>query len=309
MRKVLVTDTLFIFPEHEAKLRDAGFEIVRMSGTMNETELISAIRDKEAYILGGIEKVTEPVVAAANSLKIIAYTGADPWAYIPAYDLATSRGIKVTATPGSTTFAVSELTITLMLSMLRHVFEIGGPGNETFIVSQSLEDVRVGVVGMGRIGERVSRLLIALGVKEVWYWNRTRKEQLEHELGVSYKSLEELFAGCNVLSNHLSTEAGQLISRDLLERTQDGALFINAGSDSFDMDSLYERITKHGARAAFDMGAPVDDKFKSLPLSSWYKTNEVAGYLTHGSLKLASDMATQSVINVCNTGSDEHVVN
>ena len=76
MMKLLITDSLFIFPEHEKRLQDAGFEITRLDNPeATEAELIEAIKGKDAYILGGIEKVTAPVIAAADQLKIIALTG------------------------------------------------------------------------------------------------------------------------------------------------------------------------------------------------------------------------------------------
>lgn len=54
MDKILVTDTLFIFPEHEARLRDAGFEIERLpKPDATGEELIEAVKGKVGYILGG----------------------------------------------------------------------------------------------------------------------------------------------------------------------------------------------------------------------------------------------------------------
>ena len=52
---ILVTDNLFIFPEHEAKLREAGYEIERLDKPeATEEELIEAVKGKVGYILGGI---------------------------------------------------------------------------------------------------------------------------------------------------------------------------------------------------------------------------------------------------------------
>ena len=58
--KLLITDNLFIFQEHEEKLKEMGFEIERLDTPQaTENELIEALQGKDAYILGGIEKVTE----------------------------------------------------------------------------------------------------------------------------------------------------------------------------------------------------------------------------------------------------------
>jgi phosphoglycerate dehydrogenase-like enzyme len=308
MEKILVTDTLFIFPEHERQLQDAGFEVVRMKGTMNEEELAEAIKGKTGYILGGVETVTDRVIEAADALKVIAFTGAD-WAhFIPGHKLATQKGIVITNTPGTTMYPVAEFTITLLLAMLRHIFELGGPGSETFMTTRSLEDVSVGIIGLGRIGERMARLLVGLGTKEVLYWNRTRKEAFEAETGVRYALPEEIMAHCDVVSDHIASQAGEFFDATLLGKAKEGQLFIHTGGAGIDLDVLLDRINNHGMRAAFDEHDFSDERFKALPLSKWYSTNQNAGYNTASSLRMASDMTTESVINVIKTGKDQYIV-
>ena len=310
--RILITDTLFIFPEHEEKLRAAGLELERLEKTeATEAELIEAIKGKAGYIMGGVEKLTAPVFEAADALKVVTFTGAD-WAhFMPGHEIATTKGIRITNTPGNTTVAVSEFAITLLLMMLRRTLQLGGPGSETFITTQSLPDVHVGVVGMGRIGEHVTRLLLQLGAGNVSYWNRHRKPELEAELGIQYLELSDLLANCDVVTSHVSSQAGELVGRGLLEHSKENILIINTGAaPTFNLDALYDRITKHGARAAFDIGGGIkEDRFRELPLSQWYCTNDNAGFNTHDCLQMASDMATQSVINVLTTGDDQYIVN
>ncbi|HSX15873.1 MAG TPA: NAD(P)-dependent oxidoreductase [Candidatus Saccharimonadales bacterium] len=309
---VLVTDTLFIFPEHEERLRAAGLEVERIENAhMSEDELIEALRGKSGYIIGGLETTTERVAeSVGEELKVVTFTGAD-WAhFIPRHETLTKKGVRITNTPGNTTTAVSEFTITMLLMMLRRALQFGGPGTEAPTLTQSLPDVHVGVIGMGRIGERVARLLLRLGAGKVSYWNRHRKPELEAELGIEYLELPELMASCDVLTNHVSSQAEQLIGKDLLDSTKEGVLIINAGgTPSFNMDALYERITQHGARAAFDVEGVKDERFQKLPLAQWYCTVDNAAYKTRDCLRTASDMATESVINVLTTGDDQYVVN
>lgn len=308
---VLVTDSMFIFPEHEARLREAGFEVERLDKTeATEDELIAALQGKAGYILGGVEHVTERILNSADGLKVIAFTGSDFARHID-YEAAAAKGIKVTNAPGMVTFAVAEMTIAMILMMQRRFFELAPPGDKTFMTVPSLADVRVGIVGMGRIGERVTRLLLALGVGGVTYWNRHRKTELESELGITYASLEELFAACDVISNHMSSQAGTLLTSDLLNRTKEGVLIVNAGNTAgYDLDALYERITKHGARSAFDVdGGVKEERFLRLSPAQWWCTNANAGFNTKLTLQTGSDMATQSVINVLTSGDDTHIVN
>ncbi len=69
---ILITDSLFIFKEHEQALVNAGYKIERLDKpAATEEELIEAIKGKVGYILGGIEKVTDKVIEAADKLRVI----------------------------------------------------------------------------------------------------------------------------------------------------------------------------------------------------------------------------------------------
>lgn len=310
MQKILVTDTLFIFPEHEQRLRDAGFEVERLEKPMaTEDELIMALRDKAGYILGGVEKVTAKVLDNAPMLKALVFTGSDWKGFVPGYETAAKRGILIADTPGANTYAVSEYTLTLMLLMLRRMLELGRTGTETFMTAQSLTDVHIGIIGMGRIGERVCRMLKGLGVSNISYYNRTRKPELEAELQITYRSLNDVFAACDVITNHVSTQAGTFITKALLEVSKDGAIFINTGSEhAYDADALYDRLLNHKARAAFDFPMH-DERFNNLPVGTWFCSNESAAYNTYAACKTASDMATESLIHMLQQGDDQYVVN
>jgi phosphoglycerate dehydrogenase-like enzyme len=87
MQTILITDSLFIFPEHEQQLKDAGYEVVRLDKPdATEAELCEAVKGKVGYILGGIEHVTQKVIDAADELKAIAFTGIDYKALITAWE-------------------------------------------------------------------------------------------------------------------------------------------------------------------------------------------------------------------------------
>src|SRR5882757_6273946 len=122
--KILITDSLFIFPEHEKLLNDAGYEIERLDKlSATEDELVEAIKDKVGYILGGIEKVTEKVIDAGDKLKAIIFTGIGYKDFIPAWEHATEKGIAIANTPNAPTHAVSEWAITMALAMNRGIFD------------------------------------------------------------------------------------------------------------------------------------------------------------------------------------------
>ena len=199
----------------------------------------------------------------------------------------------------------------LTLLMLRRGLELGRAGSESFKTTQSLQDAHVGIVGLGRIGENVARMYKSMGCARVSYYNRTRKPELESEIRIDYMSPQELISTCYVISDHLSSGAGELITKELLDKTKEDSIFICTGADnSFDKDALYDLIVSGHLRAAFDLhGTAPDDRYRELPIYKCYHSNQNAAYNTHAANRIASDMATESIINILTKGADKYVVN
>ena len=308
--KILVTDSLFIFSKHEKKLRAAGYEIERLDKPeATEEELVEVIKGKVGYILGGIEKVTDKVIQSADNLKAISFTGADARRFIPAFDKATEKGISITTTPGANTYAVAEYTLSVILAMTRNLFELGRTGDKSFQTTSSLNQLTVGIVGMGHIGTRMAKILSALGVKRIIYTNRTRKESVETETGVEFVSMDELLSQSDIVTLHVSKEVGEgFVGKDELSKMKDGALLVNCGFiGGVDRVALLKELESGRLSAAED--GPKDERFHSLPLSTWYCSNAHTGYNTKEANKNASDMAVESILSVLNTGTDTYKVN
>src|SRR6266403_5742599 len=184
MKKILVTDSLFISAKQEQQIRDAGYEVERLDKpNATEDELIQAVTGKVGYILGGIEHVTEKVIEAAVDLKVIAFTGADWKEHIPAWQLVTSRNIAVSNTPYTNSRAMAEWTLAGALAMVRNLFALGRTGNETSLTAPVFEDLQVGIVGMGHIGSTAADLFTGVGM-HVSYWNRTPMQSKHQELAL-----------------------------------------------------------------------------------------------------------------------------
>lgn len=206
---ILITDTLFIFPEHEKLIKAAGYDIERLdTPTATEEQLIEKIKGKVGYILGGIEHVTDKVINAADALKVICFTGSDWRSFIPAHAAATKKGIAIANAPGANSYAVAEYTLALMLSMTRNLFELGRAGEKKFQTTKTLRDQVVGIIGMGKIGTRVATNLNAIGVKKILYYSRERKLEVEKKIGATFVQLNDLLASSDIISFHASKEAG-----------------------------------------------------------------------------------------------------
>jgi phosphoglycerate dehydrogenase-like enzyme len=307
---ILVTDSLFIFPEHEEILQKHGYQIERLNKpNATEEELIQALKGKVGYILGGIEKITERVIESTDELKAIAFTGSDWVNFIPGFNLATQKGIKISNTPGANTYAVAEYTITMMLAMSRNIFELGRTGKTSFQTRVSLKDLTIGIIGMGHIGSKVASMLKGLEAGKIIYNSRQQKSEIEKQTGATFVDLETLLKTSDIVSLHFSKEAGAgFIDTEKLALMKDGALIVNCGfTGAIDNEALFKELKSGRIRAVQD--DPVNQDFNELPLSVWFCSNSHTAYNTFEANKLASDMATQSILNLLDTGEDKYKVN
>lgn len=307
---ILITDTLFILKEHEEKIRAAGYEIERLeTPTATEKELIEHIKGKIGYVLGGIEHVTDSVIEAADSLRAIAFTGADWRHYIPGHRLATEKHIAIANTPGANSVTVAEFTLLIMLAMTRNIFALARTGPKRFQTTHSLSELKVGIVGMGRIGLRMAYVLRSLGVDEILYTSRQRKPEIERPTGSRFVDIKTLLSESDVITLHASQDAGTgYIGAKELALMKDGALLVNCGfTGSIDKDALFSELKSGRIRAFQD--DPMDERFNELPLDIWMNSNLHMAYNTFEANKLASDMATQSLINLLEIGRDQYRVN
>ncbi len=307
---VLVTDSMYIFDEHVRKLQEIGLQVERLnSDQATEEELCEALQDKIGYIVGGNEEVTEAVINAAPELKAIALTHDDWQSTVPAYAHATQKGILISNAPGANAYSVAEYTLMLILMMLRRPLELGSTGTTKGMITGSVVDARIGIIGMGRIAELVARMLVGIGATDVVYWSRQARPDLQQELGIRFMPLEELVQTADAISTHVPNSAGEILSKDYLRATKEGVALINTGSTkTYNNDALFDLLIDQKARAAFDF--PIDEvRFEKLTADVWFYSNTWNGYNTNEAAYIASDMATQSLINLLTTGQDSYRVN
>lgn len=305
-RKILVTDTLFVGAEHEAMMRGAGLTVARLPLLKaSESELCEAIADVEGYILGGIERVTAPVIEAAQSLKVISFTGAGYREFIPAHELATSKGISITTARGANSTAVARYAKALTLGMVRRIPSLTTVRGTDFYSAKDNEDLTVGVVGFGAVGSKLARELRSDGFKVV-----VVSDHVEAEIeGFERVALEDLPQRANIISVNVSKGRGEnVLSKTLIDALPNGAIVVNAAFPSaVDERALASRISAGEIFAAFD--APMEIEHDPFPVGQYVCSNAQAGYNTARAIKLTSDMVTRSIINVLTKGTDQYVAN
>ena len=257
MKKILITTSSFDlanFPEYDSLLK-AGFTISLnpFKKKMTEEQIGGLMDENVVAMIAGTEPLTEAVMQKAPGLKIIVRCGIG----MDNVDLPTAEklGIKVYNTPDAPTRSVAELTLGHILSLLRRISESDRMvriGKWQSLMGSLLYGQTVGVIGFGRIGKMVSRLLIAFGARVLVYdvFLQTGFE------GVEIVSKEVIFAECDVVTLHLpyTKENHHLINAEALAQMKPGTLVVNVSRGGLiDDAALYEAIkNKHIAGAALD---------------------------------------------------------
>jgi len=125
-----------------------------------------------------------------------------------------------------------------------------------------LKDKVIGLIGLGRIATKVARMAKPFGLKVVYY-SKTRKKELEEELGINYLKLDNLLKTSDIISIHLPAhKADDLLSKDKLDLIKEGTLFVNtADGNIIDQTYLTKLMTEKRIYAFLDVypGLPRKD--------------------------------------------------
>lgn len=190
-----------------------------------EDELIARMKDADIVNISNI-KLSARAIESCPNLKYlnVAFTGVDH------VDLECCKrhDIKVSNAAGYSTEAVSELAVGLAVALMRNFAQMDSNtrklGTRNNFLGTELSGKIVGIVGTGAIGLATARIFKAFGCKIIAY-SRTQK----NVEGISYTTLDELFAKADIISLHIPANAQTkgLISKDLLAKMKDTAIIIN----------------------------------------------------------------------------------
>ena len=261
MPKVLITTVPF--GEHNRLplelLESAGIEylINPLGRRLKEQELAGMIGDFDVLI-AGTEPIGERVLVRASRLRLISRVGIG----LDSVDLlaAEQRGIKVAYTPEAPAPAVAELTIALMLSLLRsvHVANLQmHRGQWKRHLGRRIAEVTIGIIGIGRIGARVLRRIPAFGTPRVLVNDIVPNLPLVPGLKLEWVAKEEIYRQADLISVHvpLTVHTKGMIRREQLMLMKPDALLINTSRGGIinEHDLAEVMLAGHLGGAAIDV--------------------------------------------------------
>ena len=180
---------------------------------------------------------------------------------------------------------------------------MGRTGSMSFETTAGLDELHVGIIGMGHIGTRVATLFNAIGVRRVSYWNRTPKD-VPFEL----QEIDDLLKSADIVCVCASRDAGErFIDARKLSLLKNGAIITCLDDEIMEDEALLAELRSGRIRAFLDRS--MKREFAELPLHVFYNSNNNTAYNTFSANKLASDMVTESVINILSGKPDQRIVN
>ena len=232
-------------------LEDAGVEIVPnpFGRRLTEEEIIRQL-DGVDGLIAGLEPLNRRVLASAPQLKAIARVGIG----MSNVDLeaAEEYGIKVSNTPEGPTEAVAEMTVAALLALCRGLLPANAAlhaGTWQKRIGLGLKGTKVLLVGYGRIGRRVGRLLRAFGAEILVTDPFLSEDSLEE--GTRLVSLDEGLREAQVVSLHASGAQCLLGAREFAQM-RDGVVLLNsARGELVDEDALIEALDNGKVGAAW----------------------------------------------------------
>lgn len=275
MRSILLTGEGYTV-DHFRSLCALGLNVIHRP-EVDQVTLYELLPEIEAYVLGGNERLDAPALERAHQLRLISFVGTGYGAFVDA-DAAASHGIQITNTPGIMARAVAEHTIGLLLGVRRGLFAQNEAAKRSGVweSTRELQGATIGIVGMGAIGSLVARILNTAFACKIQYANRTRKPDLEVELGMHFTDIGTIFSASDavILLVAVAAETINLVDAKRLSTAKPGLILINtAGAALVDPSALKEALDTHRiAAAAFDgywiepLPLPADDPFGLLRL-------------------------------------------
>ncbi|MDP5273260.1 2-hydroxyacid dehydrogenase [Chengkuizengella axinellae] len=265
------------------------------------------------------DNINKSLIENSPNLKVIAnmavgYDNIDVSA-------ATKHGVFICNTPGILSDTTADLAFALLMSTARRIVE----GNQfikegywkdwgpLLMVGRDIHHKTLGIVGMGRIGEKVAKRAAGFDM-QVLYHNRSRKEEVEETLNVTYCTFEELLEKSDFVVNllPLTEETKNKFDSTAFSKMKNEAIFINVGRGlTVEEDDLLDALNK-GEIAGAGL-----DVFRQEPISNQHpliNLDQVVAVPHIGSASIDTRyammrLAVQNIVNVLQGKYPEAYVN
>jgi glyoxylate reductase len=275
---------------------------------LSPAELIQAVKTADVIVPTVTDHIDKSVLSqSGEKLKLIANFGNG----VDNIDVATAvqRGITVTNTPGVLTEDTADMTMALILAVPRRLAEGAQVltsdrewtgWSPTWMLGHRIWGKRLGIVGLGRIGQAVARRAQAFGLKIHYHDRRRVAAEIEEELHATYwESLDQMLARMDIISiNCPHTPATyHLLSARRLALMKPTAYIVNTARGEVIDENALARMIENG-----ELGGAGLDVFEHEPAVNpkLLKSDRVVVLPHMGSATIEGrvDMGEKVIINI-----------
>jgi glyoxylate reductase len=281
---------------------------------MSQSELAEAMRTADVLVPTVTDRIDAGLIGqAGEQMQLIANFGNG----VDNIDVTSAlrRGITVTNTPGVLTEDTADMTMALILAVPRRIVEgvkiVESDGflgwSPTWMIGRRVGGKRLGIIGMGRIGQAVARRAKAFGL-QIHYHNRRKvAPHIEQELEATYwESLDQMLARMDIISvNCPHTPATyHLLSARRLALLKPSAYVVNTARGEIIDEAALARMLEKGELAGagldvFENEPAINPKLKKLPNVA------LLPHMGSATLEGRIDMGEKVIVNI-KTFADGH---
>lgn len=278
MKRILLTRKLHKFAMNQLRKK---YELTVHTGIipMPKKLLLQKIKNVDGLICFPYDIIDRKVIESARNLAVIS-------TYSVGYDhidvsAAREKNIKIGYTPNVLTNATADLTIGLILDLMRRITEgdrliRAGNWKEIFgphdYIGIDLEGKTLGILGMGRIGQAVAKRAHAFGLN-ITYYSRTRlTKNQENKLGIKFVGFSDLIRGSDILTIHIpyKKETHHLIDFQILNKMKKSSFLVNTSRGKI----IDEKDLVRALKAKTIVGAALD-VFEREPIEKSHKLTKM----------------------------------
>jgi len=284
---------------------DDRFEVVHIDDSSSES-FGAALSSAHALIVRSATTVGGNMMDAASNLKVVGRAGVG----IDNVEMeaASARGIAVYNAPGGNTIAAAEMTMALMLTLIRKIPAAEqsvrqGLWDRAAFKGTQLRGRTLGLIGAGRIGGEVAKRCRAFDMDCIVYDPYLTQDRAD-ELGVLLVELNTVLEDADVISIHvpLNDETRGLVGDDALGRMKRGAIVINASRGGVINEVSLARALHDGsvAGAALDVFEvePLRDDSPLREAPNLVLTPHLAGSTAEAQIEVAREVAAHIMRNL-----------
>lgn len=254
--KIVIVEPVLITDDGKEELKKYCNELIIFDNvSSNEDDTINRIADADCILVSTYTNISKNIIEKASNLKHIVLCGSYYGKQYAKMDIDALEEKNITyshlAEHGDN--GVVEYAVSQVINLLH-----GFCGKQWRKDAIDLENMKIGILGLGNLGGKVAKAFKMFG-SDIYYYSRTRKEELEEVEGYQYLELEELLKIVDIISINVNRDVC-LIGQDKLSIFGNNKIIINTSiGKCYETNSLKQWLSNKDNYYICDKPTITDD--------------------------------------------------